>query len=404
MADRKALYASSVGYGQIGTAGDFLTLPGLFLADDAPIELGNTSAAPNATIIWETADPNANYLLFALPDGGATDVPVFAVGDATALNKDLGLYDGVTAPSIVALDATATKGIRIYHDGTNGYLASSSGDVVVSPNLQTGTITFPADAGAVTIVNMPITAAAINTEESYSFQIDSTTVLKVYGESTGAGGLQNARVAVSTLTPRHTLDVNGSLRYDAAQFYDEFWTLTSAWTTRTTTGSVALQAASNGRVRLTTGATTTNEESLDWNDLYCLVNTKRPIFEVRLQLESVANCEAEFGLFGADADDYITVRFDASVGNMWKLLTSKDSASTSSDDGAVATVNEVVLRVEWTSDTALEWFIDGVSQGTASGATVIPTAALQPVIAIRTEADTAKYVDVDYVKIWQDRT
>lgn len=189
-----------------------------------------------------------------------------------------------------------------------------------------------------------------------------------------------------------------------SHFVDEMWNgIDSAWATRVTTGSAAVQSRTNGWYRLTTGATATNEESLDWNDILTFVNTQRPTFEIRLDLEEISKTEVEAGLIevsgGAD-DDYIRVYFDASVGTPWNLQACTAGTCTS-DAGADADTNEILLKVIFTSDTALEWFVNNVSQGTVT--TNVPTAALQAYVEIRTEENSAHYVDIDFVKIWQDR-
>jgi hypothetical protein len=88
-----------------------------------------TLAAPDMRLLWETADANANELCLVLPEGGATDVPVFVIGDTTLLNKDLGLFNGVTSPTVAVVDGTAAKAIYFYHDGTDGYLKTTSGNL-----------------------------------------------------------------------------------------------------------------------------------------------------------------------------------------------------------------------------------------------------------------------------------
>jgi len=99
------------------------------LNDDTSILLGNTLAAPNAYILWETADANANELIFVGPAGGATDVPVFVFGDDTLLDKDLGLFNGVIYPTIAVVDGGATKALYFQHDGTDGIIKTTSGSV-----------------------------------------------------------------------------------------------------------------------------------------------------------------------------------------------------------------------------------------------------------------------------------
>ncbi len=81
----------------------------------------------DAQLVWETADANANALILKLPAGGAVDVPVFAIGDDTILNKDLGLFNGITAPTFAVLSDDATKFISLSTTNTIASLSSSSG-------------------------------------------------------------------------------------------------------------------------------------------------------------------------------------------------------------------------------------------------------------------------------------
>ena len=201
------------------------------------------------------------------------------------------------------------------------------------------------------------------------------------------------------------LDVTGRITQSAAVFYDEFWNGDDpAWTTRTSTGSISAQNAVNGWQRLTTGSTATNEESLDWNDICPFINTQQPALEVRIQLEQITDMEVDIGLIeasGGSDDDYILFKFDASAGANWNLEAS-NAGTSSSDAGSAATTSQTTLRFEFTSDTELEWFIDDVSQGTITSN--VPTIQLQPVVAVRTEAAAAHYIDIDFMKIWQDRS
>ena len=70
-------------------------------SDDRFATYGDGDAA---SFGWETADANANVLLLSLPEGGATDVPIFVIGDATILNADLGFFDGLTEPAVAVID------------------------------------------------------------------------------------------------------------------------------------------------------------------------------------------------------------------------------------------------------------------------------------------------------------
>jgi len=219
----------------------------------------------------------------------------------------------------------------------------------------------------------------------------------------------NGASAVTLSTPQDietTSDVEFN-RVNATDLYweDEFLVADHAnWATDVTTGSVAIQNAVNGTNRLTTGGTTTNEESLDWGDVTPFLSTQQPVLEVRFQLEQTAAIEVIIGFtesVAVGSDDFLEFIYDASVDGDWRLTASTGGTPTS-DTGAAADTSMHIFRLEWVSDTEVEWFIDGASQGNI--ATNVPTAAMQPTMKILTESGNARYFDIDYFKIWQDRT
>ncbi|MDY6834337.1 MAG: hypothetical protein SVY53_05995 [Chloroflexota bacterium] len=61
----------------------------------------------------------------------------------------------------------------------------------VGGDLAVGPIELPEDAGAFQLIDMPVEAAPIGTEESYAFAVDGTEIFKIYAESDGVGGIQN---------------------------------------------------------------------------------------------------------------------------------------------------------------------------------------------------------------------
>jgi len=104
----------------------------LHLNDDIPLQFGNTLAAPDAKMLWETADADANLLLLALPTKTAVNVPGFVVGDVTALDVDLGLFGGFSNPFIAVLSDDATKSLYLEHNGTNGFIRTTSGQLILA--------------------------------------------------------------------------------------------------------------------------------------------------------------------------------------------------------------------------------------------------------------------------------
>jgi len=165
-----------------------------FRDDDTADSFGNTLTAPNASALWETADANANALLTTLPEGGATDVPVFIVGDASALNTDLGLFDGITDPTVAILSDDHSKATMVSHDGTNGVVEATSGSIDI-PDATLGLINMPQDGGLVDIMDIAVSAAAVDTtKQGYTFRIDNNAALSLYAYDSANNGNANAPV------------------------------------------------------------------------------------------------------------------------------------------------------------------------------------------------------------------
>jgi len=98
-------------------------------------------------------------------------------------------------------------------DGTiNMFKVNSENQIEVGATLNIGTFEFAADSGLVTFADMPVTSdASIGTPESYVFKIDGDNIMSIYSESDGAGGVQNKRVGIGTVSPQNTLNVIGDL-------------------------------------------------------------------------------------------------------------------------------------------------------------------------------------------------
>jgi len=106
----------------IASDGSFTGLASWTLPDDIPIQLGTGGTAK---ILWETADANANELVIALPNGGATDVPVIVIGDQSVLNVDLGWFNGVVEPTLAIANAAGDAYISI--DAGDDAVAAAKG-------------------------------------------------------------------------------------------------------------------------------------------------------------------------------------------------------------------------------------------------------------------------------------
>ena len=190
--------------------------------DDTVVKLGNTLASPDAQILWETADSDANELIISLPEGGATNVPVVVIGDTTLLNKNLGLFNGVTAPTVAVVDGGATKATYIQHNGTDGILKTSSGNLTIDV---AGDIIQTADNKDNLALNIPVSGTDA-TAHMMTFQIAGLPFL--YASATGdtAGGIGVITINLGVATAAdivHIGDANALI-----DITDAHWSITDA--------------------------------------------------------------------------------------------------------------------------------------------------------------------------------
>jgi hypothetical protein len=117
-----------------------------------------------ATLFWETADANANYMALELPAGGGVDVPVFLTGIGTD-GVDLATFNGVTQPTVgivdadrdafLVLDFSADDVSRIRTDAPLT-VTTSSGAITIAPATNTifsGTAILATNAAGPAIQN-----------------------------------------------------------------------------------------------------------------------------------------------------------------------------------------------------------------------------------------------------------
>ena len=127
---------NSIGYARMVTVGPDKVGGGtsIHLNDDIAFTAGNTAAAPNFRMLWETADANANAMFFITPEGGAVDIPIFYFGDASIFEADLGLFTGSTDPTVAVMDDAGANAVFMRHDGTNGILSAFGNLQLTSSN------------------------------------------------------------------------------------------------------------------------------------------------------------------------------------------------------------------------------------------------------------------------------
>jgi hypothetical protein len=141
--------------------------------------------------------------------------------------------------------------------GTNQFTIDSAGVTSIA-NLSLGAQRFATNAGSIMWTDLPVTSSAtIGTVESYTAQLDGNPMITVYGESDGAGSIQNARVGVGLNTPLARFHSQESGEKTTANYAGYFENLA----TNTTTDGINKYGAyitSTGSFTGSAGATTNN--------------------------------------------------------------------------------------------------------------------------------------------------
>ncbi|NTW27219.1 MAG: hypothetical protein HGA36_02775 [Candidatus Moranbacteria bacterium] len=97
--------------------------------------------------------------------------------------------------------------------GSSQFTMDTNGVTSIA-NLQLGAQSFAQDSGVIAWTDMPVTSAAtIGTKESYIAMLDGNPMLTIYGESDGAGGIQNSRVGIGTASPTSLLSVGATSQF-----------------------------------------------------------------------------------------------------------------------------------------------------------------------------------------------
>tara|TARA_Y100000310_G_scaffold144390_1_gene143649 strand:+ start:21189 stop:21995 length:807 start_codon:yes stop_codon:yes gene_type:complete len=110
------------------------------LVDDQAITFGTDGTVE---LKYNVDDANANLLMLLFPEGGAVDVPVFVLGDATT-DKDLTFFNGITEPTLA-----------IINDAGDAYVSLDAGDDSVAT--AKGLYFYLAADEDVEIINLSVT-------------------------------------------------------------------------------------------------------------------------------------------------------------------------------------------------------------------------------------------------------
>ncbi|HSA08082.1 MAG TPA: hypothetical protein P5099_01810 [Candidatus Moranbacteria bacterium] len=170
-------------------------LNGLTLAGDLAVN-GNDITSTGALTVTPAAGSNFSVALSTTGDFVVntnqfyvdTSVGKIGIGNAS---PSVALHIGTTAPT--NLGATADS-------------LMVSGGLEVAGSAYLGPMEFPTDSGAISWIDLPVSAsAAANAAESYTARVGGTNILTVYGQALGSGGggivSGSGRIGIGTTTP-----------------------------------------------------------------------------------------------------------------------------------------------------------------------------------------------------------
>lgn len=170
-----------------------------------PVLLNEITSAANPNII-----PNLNDIDTGVGAAADDQLSLIAGGvEGIRISEDTTIDVKVNG-TLTANNNTWLRGLDFAGTGyVNMFKVNASNEIELGGVLTNlGTYTFEADSGAVTAMNMPVSATpSAGTAQSFSHSIDSNPLFTVYAEADGAGGIQNQGIGIGTTTPGALLDV-----------------------------------------------------------------------------------------------------------------------------------------------------------------------------------------------------
>jgi len=193
---------------------------------------------------------------------------------------------------------------------------------------------------------------------------------------------------------------------DRLLFYDDFLgdSLRDLWTAAGTDSAAVVDAQDGGIIRLTTGAASGNNYSLNWNSIRSLHVNKKVTIEARIEFETITNMGGYLVLRFDDANR-IYFRYDNPTDDTIQIFTTNGGAPTSADTGITPDTDPHIYRIECFPTDEVHFYYDGVVCTNSPITTNIPDDAadyLQPQVRIYTRENAAHYIDADYVGVRQE--
>jgi len=174
---------------------------------------------------------------------------------------------------------------------------------------------------------------------------------------------------------------------------DSIWTFTD----HAGTGSGAMNDAVDGGYRITTGATTDNNSSINFNDIN-QYSHNASVFEVVIRRNTTFT-QSQSGLaeqIASLADTWIAYRDDTS--SSFKELQTKLNSSTTNVDSTVSIDTDLTrVRLETKASSALMWIAGSLE---CISTTNLPDVALQPFVRSYTRNSSASTTDITYLEVY----
>jgi hypothetical protein len=180
--------------------------------------------------------------------------------------------------------------------------------------------------------------------------------------------------------------------FAGASFDDPKWGITT-----TGTSSFDLLDEVGGVLQLITGASNTNSILMDTSSLRNFNSTKLPTFISRVMLGMTDTMTVQIGLWGSATAMIVFIL----SGTNWGLFCKNGASEGTIDLGvAASTVTYQTLKVVMTAVNACTVYIDGISCGSVSGATV-PNSQFKPYVFLKTNENVSKNMRLDAIQIKQ---
>lgn len=206
------------------------------------------------------------------------------------------------------------------------------------------------------------------------------------------------------------------------RFDDDFLVaIASTWTSidvsaagNTTPAIVA--NAKNGIVRCTLDSTSEAQESgLTWGNQEPIVLAQDPIFEARFSMHVIPTLLGICGIgLAGDKNAVLAsvspgIFFRVAAGGVLQINTVDGTHTNTAVTTGITLVADAfhVVRIDFTNPADVKFFVDGaaVATGTTFNVNATTTAVLQPYVHIAKASGAGLgAIDVDYIRVWQNRS